>query len=273
MELFTINRETCTRCGICIADCPAGIIELKDNNVPTSVADADILCISCGHCVAVCPHGSLSHRDIPADQCPPVREELLLEPGHVEHFLRYRRSIRRYKEQSIDRDTISKLIDIARFGPTGHNAQPVRWLVIYEREKVRQIAEMVIDWMNYTIQKHPQMAAKLRLDHVVASWESRGDIICRDAPHLVFVHAAKENTVAQFDAVITLTYLELAALSFGIGTCWAGYVTAAALYWPPLQEVLALPENDKVFAAMMLGYPKYKYYRLPLRNEARITWQ
>ena len=273
MELFTINRETCTRCGSCVEDCPAGIIELRENSdVPSPVTGADELCILCGHCVAVCPYGALSHRNMPVDECPVVHDELLPGRDHVEHFLRFRRSIRMYKAHNVDRDTIAKLIDIARFSPSGHNSQSSGWIVVYDREKVRQIAGMVIDWMNYTIQKHPQIAAKIGLQRVVAAWDSGKENICRDAPHLLCVHAGKENAIAQFDSAITLTYLELAAPSFGLGTCWAGFVTAAAQYWPPLQEIIGLPEGDKVYGAMMIGYPKYKYHRLPLRNEARITW-
>jgi len=36
---------------------------------------------------------------------------------------------------------------------------------------------------------------------------------------------------------------------------------------------LALPEGHVPFGAMMVGRPKYRYQRLPLRNEPQITWR
>ena len=72
---------------------------------------------------------------------------------------------------------------------------------------------------------------------------------------------------------IALSYLDLAASSFGLGTCWAGYFHAAATMWPPMRNAVDLPERHTCFGAMMIGYPKYTYHRLPLRNEPRITWR
>jgi hypothetical protein len=40
-----------------------------------------------------------------------------------------------------------------------------------------------------------------------------------------------------------------------------------------LQETLALPEEHQSFGAMMVGYPKFEYQRIPMRKEAQITWR
>jgi hypothetical protein len=40
-----------------------------------------------------------------------------------------------------------------------------------------------------------------------------------------------------------------------------------------MQKALALPEDHISFGAMMIGYPKYKYHRLPLRKEPQIIWR
>ena len=97
-------------------------------------------------------------------------------------------------------------------------------------------------------------------------------MICRGAPHLIVACAPKEYPWATTDCAIALTYLELAAPSFDLGACWGGFFTAAARQWAPLQETLALPEGQVVCGAMMVGYPRYRYHRLPLRNEPPITW-
>jgi hypothetical protein len=53
----------------------------------------------------------------------------------------------------------------------------------------------------------------------------------------------------------------------------AGYFNAAAIFWPPLQQELGFPEGNVSFGSMKVGYPKFKYQRLPLRNAAEIMWR
>lgn len=273
-SLFVADQEKCKQDGLCVAECPLGIIELKDHkSVPIPTKDADELCIRCGHCVAVCPHGALSHRSMTPEQCPPVIRDWLLNPEEVEHFLRSRRSIRTYKEEAVAREVLTKLIHIARFAPSGHNLQPVRWSVIYDTQEVRRLAGIVIDWMRDLLDKGEPLAKALHMDRVVAAWESGVERICRGAPHVIVAHAPKEERTAPQACTIALAYLELAAPSFGLGACWAGYFHAAANFWPPMQEALDLPEEHISFGAMMIGYPKFKYQRLPLRNEPRIIWR
>jgi len=274
MSLLTVDQEKCKRDGICAEVCPAGIIELKDKDAfPSLVVGGDEICIRCGHCVAVCPHGAMSHAIMKPEDCQSVNEEWLFGPKEVEHFLRYRRSIRNYKDKQIEREILTKLIDVAKFAPSGHNLQPVRWLVIHEKEEVQRLAAFVIDWMRYLIKEQSPLVAALHLDRVVSSWEQGKDPICRKAPHIIVAHAHKEDRTAPSACTIALTYLELAASSFDLGACWAGYFNAAATLWPPMQKELGLPEGNVSFGAMMVGYPKFKYQRLPLRNDAEIMWR
>jgi len=96
--------------------------------------------------------------------------------------------------------------------------------------------------------------------------------VLRGAPQLIIAHG-QALPPTQTACVIALTYLELAAFAQGLGACWAGYFNAAATFYPPMQQALALPEGHQSFGAMMVGYPKFQYHRLPLRNEAKITWR
>lgn len=274
MSLFVVDEEKCKRDGVCIATCPAGIIEFRDEkSVPTPIDGADELCISCGHCVAVCPHGALSHTNMTPEQCPSIQKEWLPNAEQIEHFLRARRSIRVYKDQAVEREVLTKLIDVARFAPSGHNSQTVSWLVINDSGEIQRLAGLVVDWMRSLLEEESPLATQLHMDRVVASWEAGIDRVCRSAPHLIVAHAPKDERTAQAACTIALTFLELAAFSFSLGTCWAGYVNAAANSWLPMQHALELPGGHTSFGAMMVGYSKYGYQRLPIRNEAQITWR
>ena len=274
MDLFMVDNEKCKKDNICVEECPARIILMKDKNAPpVPVNHAEEYCIRCGHCVAVCPYGALSHTAMTPDECPPVQEELLLSPEHIEHVLRSRRSIRTYKKKAVDRETITRLIDISRYAPSGHNSQPVQWHVIYDRDEVHKLAGLVVDWMRFLIKEQNELAMSFHMDRAVRGWDAGLDPICRNAPHVIVTHAPKSDLAAPAACIIALSYLDLAAPSFGLGACWAGYFNSAATTWPPLQEALGLPDGDTCFGSMMIGYPKYAYHRLPKRNEPPITWR
>lgn len=273
MSLLHVDTEQCKRDGICAAVCPAKIIVLKsETDYPEMIEDGEQSCIRCGHCVAVCPHGAMNHESMTAADCPPVRKEWFLGPAQTEHFLRNRRSTRVYKDKPVDRETLVHLVEIARYAPSGRNTQPVKWKIVHEKKDVKRLSGHVIDWMRQLIDEKSPFAEAMQMGRIVQGWEYGMDPVTRDAPHLVIAHGHKGDPTAQAAATIALAYFELAATGFDLGACWAGYFTAAALFWPPMQEALALPENHTCCGALMVGHPKFKYHRLPLRNEPEISW-
>ena len=81
---------------------------------------------------------------------------------------------------------------------------------------------------------------------LLAAWEAGNDPVCRGAPHLVIAHIPEGNPLASVDALIALTHFDISAPAFGIGTCWAGFLSMAAAAYEPLQKVLALPGGTQV---------------------------
>jgi len=274
MSLFVIDPSKCNKDNICVSVCPLGIIEAREKNaLPKPARDAEELCVSCGHCVVACPTGALSHRAMTPEQCTLIKKDLFLKPEQAEQFLRGRRSIRTYRTEPVDRDLLTRVVAMASTGPSGHNTQPVEWLIIHDSSEVKRLAGLVIDWMRYMVNEKPDFAKAILLQHIIEKWENGIDAVCRNAPHVVLAHAHKDNMMAQSACTIALAYLEFAAQANGLGACWAGYFDAAARYWPPLQKELGLPTGHTSYGAMMVGNPKYKYYRIPLRKEAGISWK
>ena len=272
MALFTVDRSKCKKDKICVAVCSLGLIEDVDG-VPTPIKEAEELCISCGHCVSACPAGALSHRAMKPEQLIAMKPELSVKADQADQFLRGRRSIRAYRADPVDKTLLERIVKTASFGPSGHNTQPVEWLIIHNPSEVKRLAGLVIDWMRFMIQQKPDFAKAILLPHVVDKWEKGHDAVCRSAPHVVLTHAHKDNGMAPAACTIALAYLELAAQANGLGACWAGYFDLAARYWPPMQKELGLPAGNTSYGAMIVGHPKYKYYRIPLRREARMIWK
>ncbi|MGD9780671.1 MAG: nitroreductase family protein [Kiritimatiellia bacterium] len=266
-----INADLCTRCGRCAQVCPMGIVAPAGPDVLPFVKNEDVArCLFCGHCEAFCPTQALALdfrlEDRPAQ--PP--EARALAPADLSLHLKSRRSIRRFLPDPVPRETILEILDTARYAPSGTNRQPVQWHVVYDSQAVRKIAALTVDWMRLRSQTDDPLGRLLV--QLVAGWNAGFDVACLGAPHLVVAHVPADNPIAPVDAVIALAHVDVLAPAYGLGTCWAGFVSAAAALHKPLQDELALPAGRQFAYALMLGRPRFKPRGIPRRNPLEVSW-
>jgi nitroreductase/NAD-dependent dihydropyrimidine dehydrogenase PreA subunit len=273
MSFIRIDTQKCKRDGFCAAVCPGKLIEIEGDRFPAPIPEAEQFCIRCGHCLAVCPRGALSLEGMEVKECLPIRKERTITPDQGEQFLKARRSIRTFKDKPVPRPLLAKAIDIARYAPSGGNTQPVHWLVIEDGQEVKHLAQMVVDWQRTLLHQGTEASLRIRMERLVRAWDAGVDRILRDAPHLVVAHGPVSLPASESSCLIALTYLELAAFAVGLGTCWAGYFMTAVRSHPPLLRALDLPPGHLPYGAMMIGYPRYRYRRIPLRKEPPIRWK
>jgi nitroreductase len=204
------------------------------------------------------------------EQCPEINKTINVDLQHCEQFIKSRRSIRWYKDKPVSREIIEKIIDIARYAPTGHNEQGVRWLVVDTGDKLQQLEKIGADWMRNTISRDQRMAAMF--PNILKRIEAGYHFFLRDAPVLIVAYSGESMLLSTTDCTIALSYLDLVAKSAGLGCCWAGFFMMAANSFPALKEAISLSEAHTVHGALMVGYPKYDYQRIPLRKPSHITW-
>lgn len=234
--------------------------------------DGDATCIRCGHCVAVCPHGALNHAEIPAESCPTIDKDLMVSEEQLVQLIRSRRSVRLYKAGPVERDKLQRLIEIARYAPTGSNSQLVEWVVIDDRKRLDAICGTTMEWLKKMMTAAPDSPFALYAPLLIEAWEQGIDVVLRGAPCLVVAMAPAEALTGTVDVPIALTHLELAAPVFGLGTCWVGMVQAMLMTAPESKEILGVPEAYPHHYPMMIGQPKVRYQRMPERKAPRITW-
>jgi nitroreductase/Pyruvate/2-oxoacid:ferredoxin oxidoreductase delta subunit len=271
MALIEIDKETCTKCGICAAACAGGIIYFKEGGYPRQVPGTDEFCMRCGHCVAVCPTGSITHKEMPLEQSPLIDKKLEVSFNQVSQLIKSRRSIREFQDKPVSKEEIARIIDVARFSPTGHNMQEVQWLVINDRDKLHELTAIGVKWFRSIAEGNTPWA--LEMQAILKMHDMGFDLFLRNAPALVCTFAEKNSPIAAIDGVIAMSYFDLAAKSAGLGCCWDGYFQIASQSFPAMVKALTLPKGFKIYGAVMVGYPKYKYQRIPPRKPARIIYR
>jgi len=281
MSIITVDDTRCISCAICTRVCPMGVLTMKlrlgsgcsavEEAVPCATRPE--VCIRCGHCVASCPKGALDHAAAPlSGQIVSDRDKLPdFETAFL--FLRSRRSIRVYKNETVPRETLLLLIDIARFAPTGTNTQGLSYLVVSDKEKLAQVTKSTVEWLEWELDR-PGSKLPENYRTPVEDYRNGKDTILRNAPHLILVLTPPEILPVSADsAKLALEYVELLAPTIGLGTCWLGLVQLCArAKYPPLWEALQIPENVLVVGAISAGYPEYRHYRLVDRDPLKVYW-
>ncbi len=275
MSLVQIDESKCKKDGICVKECPAAILQQKDKEeTPEMVAGGEQVCLSCGHCVSVCPHGALNHTITPQKACPPIKTDLVINQKQAVQFLRSRRSIRNFKKKQVEKEEIQFLIDQARYAPTGSNSQTIEWTVHTNKSDIQEIADLSIEWMREFVNSADKDGGVVSyFPMIIAAYDSGIDTITRDAPCIVTASAPKTNFSGMVDLTLAMSYLELIAVPKGLGTCWAGLIKRALHSSETLRKKIGLPESHTHFYPMMIGYPRFRFHRLPERKQAKIHWK
>jgi len=266
MNRFKVDRTRCINCGQCAADCPSRIIDMTDEGPAVTRANG-LKCIRCQHCLAICPKGAVSVVGVGPEECLLAKGELP-DADKVEHLIKVRRSIRRYKKEDLDPALIKKLLEVASYAPTGKNARRVRFTVIDNGVAMDKFRAEAMDLLAQRVREGKLLPGmEFFADHLKV-WETKkADSIFRGAPHLLIVSAPKDCPTPEPDCLIALSYFELFAQTQGVGTVWAGvgkWMISVVL--PELRVKLGIPEDHVIGYAMAFGRPLVTYTRIAKRE-------
>lgn len=160
--------------------------------------------------------------------------------------LQKRRSVRRFTQQPIPKETLNKLVNSARFCPSAANLQPLRFKIISDSETVAMIQPLV-HWAAYLApngnpspEEQPTAFILVCVDK-----EIRPDGTTPD------VGGAVQNIL-------------LSAVCEGLGTCWMG-----AINRDKIRAVTDLPERYTLNTVIALGYPAEEPKIVPITTDIK----
>jgi len=267
---FVVDKETCTECGLCEADCLAQIIKLTEG-FPTIAPDKEALCYKCQHCFAICPSGSISIFGLDPDQSRPLAGNWP-ESDRLEILIKGRRSIRNYRDKNLDPALVRRLLEVALHAPTARNSKQVLLTVIDDSKKMKKFREEVMEGLGKLVREESLPEGMDFIVEIVKQWErNRIDGIFRGAPHLLISSAPRHGAAPVVDCLISLSYFELFAHSLGVGTLWAGLAKwSIDDLLSQTKKRLDIPDDHVIGYVMAFGEPAVQYARTVQHLSANI---
>jgi nitroreductase/NAD-dependent dihydropyrimidine dehydrogenase PreA subunit len=287
MKITGIDPKKCTVCGVCVRECPAGLYTL-DGDKKVIYGDPHAWCTGCGHCVAACPKDAITYDA--NEKSPEYKNMNGLSSADTIKLLHTKRTARVYKNRDIPKQEIENLLNVMRYAPSGHNAQPCEYIIIKDREIKRMLAEATIKsfkafrfLMKINKLLKPfvpkslyellsDQSTALGIDEMIIEYDSGKDIFFFDAPVVILVHVPNLGGLSYVDPTIAFTYGMLAAHTMGIGSCWMGFIMMAVAKHKKIMQQLNIPKGRLIAGVMTLGYTNQKYYRVPARNKIKAKW-
>jgi nitroreductase/NAD-dependent dihydropyrimidine dehydrogenase PreA subunit len=290
MARIAIDADRCTRCGTCVRSCSENVFALDGPDaVPRIVRET--LCIACGHCVAQCPPEAILHADFPEGTIHVIHRERAPSPEQVIEMLRMRRSIRLFKEASVEKDLIEKVLDGARFAPSAHNFQATEYVVVLNGETLRTITGLTARYYARAVKqlRNPLVRALYGLaltrdevqsalhllpdlEMVVGAARRGEDPFLHDAPCLLVAHARRSIHFPEANAILALHNATLVAQALGLGGFLVGYLVGACKRDRRIPRLLGIPRSHEVYGALALGHPGEEFTKWVERRPVRAAW-
>lgn len=254
-HIIKIDPGTCIGCGLCVKNCVAHNIELKNNKAKTLLTQ----CIMCGQCAAVCPKEAIYISGY--DTAPvPQKENVHLNPDAVLNVIRFRRSIRQFQKKEISAPVTAQILEAGRLTHTAKNMQDVSFTVLdQEKASIEQMAVRLFRKLKPFADLFNPMAKNNKITE---------DFFFFNAP-LIIVIFAKDKT----NGILASQNMEFVAEAHGLGVLYSGFFTTAANLSPKIKKALRAPKGKKVAATLVLGYPNVKFFRSTQHEKLDVKYR
>jgi nitroreductase len=201
---------------------------------------------------------------------------------HIIDAIRKRKSVRGYKPDTVPKETIRQILEIAGCAPSAMNSQPWEFCVLgggvldnvrqAHLEKLRTGAiprgeQSVVGWSKESVYRERQVELAVQLFQLMGierqdkekrtQWSERGFCFF-DAPAAIIVLTDKslKADTPLIDIGIVIQSICLAALAFDLATC---IEDQGCLFPDVLRQLARIPDTKRIVMSIAIGYPDWDY--------------
>lgn len=143
--------------------------------------------------------------------------------------IKMRRSIRHYKDKTVEEEKLDRVLEAGRLAPSAGNLQEWKFVVVRDKGTREKLA--------------------IAADSRFVKEASVVIVACAT----VTDYAMECGQLAyQIDVAIAVDHITLKAVEEGLGTCWIGSFDEEEV-----KKILGIPDNIRIVTLLTIGYPKY----------------
>ena len=257
-----VDKEKCTGCCLCTDDCQRHVLEIQNKKAVV----VNPRCLKCGHCMAVCPENAIKLDGFDDEILDMPAEPVFLDEKKLFTHLKFRRSVRQYKNTPVEKEKIEKIIEAGRLTPTASNMQNVRYIVV--ENEIGDIEDEVLAQYRQLIKPTSIQRHIIKMPFKPSPERLKRGFLFQKAPVAILVISPSE-----INACLAAMSMELMAESLGLGTVYVGLFTRPADRNKKLREKLGIAKEEKIAACLALGYSNVRYLRSVPKHKADVTWR
>lgn len=185
-------------------------------------------------------------------------------------LVKHRRTIRRFRPDPVPDEYIDKIIEAARWAPSGFNMQPWEFVVI----KDKKIKDSILGWIHdyhslimktetvrepwqrvpHRPSRDPEMDYKSAPVFILLLGDTRTN---EGLPTAMRYDAERLRTIYTSSLANAYLYMALAADTLGLANEWVSSIATACPHCMT-KGLLGIPPRLEIYDMMALGYPAYR---------------
>ena len=185
-----------------------------------------------------------------------------------------RKSIRKFKTDSVPQDVIERILGAGMHAPSGKNRQNWRFFVVQGQKRDEYLKYSQKSWLGIK----DILQAKLKPS--LYDFTERFFFTLGDAPVIIFCYSQNSSEERYHTSIgsvyMAVENMNLACLVEGLGSCTMG---APLEIKKEVDEYLGITEREdykkgelELLCAVVLGYPDHNPPKAPRQIDDRIHW-
>ena len=203
-------------------------------------------------------------------------------------LVKARRSIRAFKRDPVPVEVVEKILEAARWAPSGANSQPWEFLVVRDPAVKNQLIKVLTQGRPPSSERGEDEAPRPQRQRRLGFKDASVFIaVCGDTRRKIFYPGTRfetengkittiENPMINTESIFTSSlanaflYIQLAIKTLGLGSQWITATTTPHIQ-AEIKKLLEIPKHMVIYDTVALGYPAVSPSpRIP-RTLAEIT--